>query len=106
MDAREPADFACDRADLRELASIRTTAIAQHILAEDLFFQVPEHFSGHLSLFRLIVRIALDDFLLERIDRGITGQLIFTSRVERLAETVPEILLHLADRTFIKLVRY
>ena len=42
VDPRQPADLALDRTDLGEFTSIGTAAVAEHILAEDLFLELAE----------------------------------------------------------------
>ena len=64
MNTRQPADLACDRTDLGELASVGTTAVAEHVFAEDLFLELAKSFASRRTSTRIILRIALDDLFL------------------------------------------
>jgi hypothetical protein len=44
----------------------------QNVIAEDRFLEMVEDLLRHLSLLSILFGIAFDDFLLQRIDGGIT----------------------------------
>src|SRR5215207_2735396 len=97
MDPREPADLAADRTDLRKLAAVRPTALAEHILTEGLLFQVRECLSGRAAFLGVIFRIALDNLFLQGVDRGITRKFVLACRIESLTQSVAKILLDLGN---------
>src|SRR5437879_10881742 len=55
--ARQPADFAVNRANLRKTAPVRPASMVENVVAENLFFQMVETLFRHHALLELIVGI-------------------------------------------------
>ena len=96
VNPRQPADLARNGPNLRETPAIGTSTLVQDIVAEDGFFQVIEDDLRRPTLLRLILGIGFDDFLLERVDRGITVAFFLLGRVERRAQSIGILSLDLA----------
>src|SRR5207253_9803732 len=73
MRARQPADFAVNRANPWEASPVRAATMIQNVIAEDLLLQMVENLLGHLSPLELIFGMRFDDFLLQRIDGRVAG---------------------------------
>src|SRR5207253_8970015 len=57
VNARQPADFACDRTNLREAATVGSTTLVQDVVAEDSLLKVIEDALCHQALFGLVFGI-------------------------------------------------
>ena len=102
VNARQPTNFAADRTNFGEPATIRTATFVENIVAEDRLFQMIEDLFRHLPFLRLIFRIRLDNFFLQRVNRGIARALFLVGRIERCAQTVAVVSLNFAQHLFIQ----
>src|SRR5882757_3123435 len=79
----QPTNLTVNRTNLRKTAAIRTAAFVKNIVTENLFLQMVKDLLCHLSLLRLVFGVRFDDFLLKRIDRGITRSLVLRRGIQR-----------------------
>ena len=101
MCAWQPARLDRDRTNLGEAASVGTVAVVENVIAESALFQQIEEARCFGTFGRIILRIALDDALLECVDGAVAGNLRLCGDIERGTQIGGELLFELAKHRFV-----